>query len=51
MLVENDVPKPDRSSSERRDRHQQDKRILGYVVQCDGAQADWRPLPIATITT
>jgi ABC-type glutathione transport system ATPase component len=39
MLVENDVPKPDESSSERRDRHQQDKRILGYVVQCDGARA------------
>jgi DNA helicase HerA-like ATPase len=34
MLEKNDV-----SSQERRDQHQQDKRILGYVVQCDGARA------------
>ncbi len=39
MLQENDASGSDVSSQERRDEHQQDKRVLGYVVQCDGARA------------
>jgi len=39
MLVEHDASRSDISPSERRDDHQQDLRVLGYVVQCDGARA------------
>lgn len=38
MLAKSQVATPD-VSGERRDQHQHDKRVLGYVVQCDGARA------------
>lgn len=38
MFAEGQAPAAD-SSQERRDNQQKDKRILGYVVQCDGARA------------
>ena len=39
MLAEREALSAAAAAQERRDRGQQDRRILGYVVQCDGARA------------
>jgi len=39
MLAENEATYSEDTASDRRDQHQHDQRVLGYVVQCDGARA------------
>ena len=39
MFVEREASVGEPTSQERRDAEQNDKRILGHVVQCDGARA------------
>ena len=39
MYAENRATTGEMTAQERRDAHQNDKRILGYVVRCDGSRA------------